>query len=259
LSIWGTLGGAGVGFAIGGPIGALLGAVAGYYVGEGASGLFSGDREAVFTAGLIALSAKMAMADGVVTRDETAAFRQIIAVPDADMPRVEKLFALARETTSGFEAYARQIGERFADRPELREDLLDGLFHIAKADGAVHEAERRYLAAVAAELGFAEADYARIEARHVRVKDDPYVVLGASRDWDDAALRRQWRKLVAETHPDRQIALGLPTQAVAIATDRMAVINAAWERIASERGIRLWSCAPTPRCLAPSWRRPTMG
>lgn len=236
--LWGKIGGAGIGFAIGGPIGALLGAVAGHFVIDSESGLFGDDREAVFTAGLIALSAKMAKADGVVTRDETLAFRQIITVPEGEAARVDKLFALAKETSAGFEAYAQQIAERFGDRPELLEDVLDGLFHIAKADGAVHDAERRYLARVAAIFGFSDADYTRIEARHVHAKDDPFVILGATRDWDDDALKRRWRKLVADSHPDRQVALGLPPEAVKIATERLAVINAAWDRIAKERGIR---------------------
>ncbi len=236
--MWGKIGGAGLGFAIGGPIGALLGAVAGHYVIDSESGLFGDDREAVFTAGLIALSAKMAKADGVVTRDETVAFRQIVSVPESEAARVEKLFALAKETSAGFEAYAKQIAHRFGDRPELLEDVLDGLFHIAKADGAVHEAERRYLAQVASIFGFSDDRFASIEARHVRVKDDPYLVLGADRGWDDAALRRQWRRLVAENHPDRQIALGLPPEAVRIATERLAAINAAWDRIAQERGLK---------------------
>lgn len=236
--MWGKIGGAGLGFAIGGPLGALLGAVAGHLVVDSESGLFGDDREAVFTTGLIALSAKMAKADGVVTRDETVAFRQIVVVPEAEAARVDRLFALAKDTTAGYEAYARQIADRFGDRRELLEDVLDGLFHIAKADGAVHEAERSYLASVAAIFGFSDADYRRIEARHVRVKDDPYVILGAQRDWDDGALKRHWRKLVADNHPDRQVALGLPPEAVRIATDRLSAINAAWDAIAQERGIR---------------------
>ncbi|MHB2167576.1 TerB family tellurite resistance protein [Alsobacter sp. R-9] len=236
--MWGKIGGAGLGFAIGGPIGALLGAVAGHYVIDSESGLFGDDREAVFTTGLIALSAKMAKADGVVTRDEQVAFRQIVKVPPSEEIRIERLFALAKETSAGFEAYAQQIADRFGDSRELLEDVLDGLFHIAKADGAVHEAERRYLARVAAIFGFSESDYARIEARHVRIKDDPWVILGVERDWDDARLKAHWRRLVAENHPDRQIALGLPPEAIAIANARLSAINAAWDRIVKERGIR---------------------
>ncbi|MCP8937167.1 molecular chaperone DjiA [Alsobacter sp. SYSU M60028] len=238
VSLWGKIGGASLGFALGGPLGALLGALAGHYVVDSDSSPFAADPEIVFTTGLIALAAKMAKADGVVTLDEEAAFRRIVEVPPTEAARVHRLFDLARQTSDGFEAYAAQIAERFSDKPELLEDVLDGLFHIAKADGAVHEAEHRYVARVAGIFGFDEAAFARVEARHVITRDDPWLVLGASRDWDDATLRRHYRRLVAENHPDRQMALGLPAEAVRIAGDRLARINAAWDRVASQRGLR---------------------
>lgn len=237
-SIWGKLGGAGVGFALGGPIGALLGALAGHVLVDREGAPFGAPpREVVFTTGLIALAAKMAKSDGVVVEPEVDAFNRIVDVPAAERDRVARLFDLAKQTTDGFQAYARQIAEAFRDEPKLLEDVLDGLFEIAKADGAVHQAEFAYVQAVAAEFGFAEGDFDRIAARHVRQADDPYRVLGADRGMSDAALKRHYRKLVADNHPDREIARGLPPEAVKIATQRLAVINAAWERVAAERGI----------------------
>jgi DnaJ like chaperone protein len=237
VSIWGKLAGAGLGFAIGGPLGGLLGGLAGHFALDRDGGLLKPDPEVMFTTGLVALSAKMAKADGVVTSHEVDAFRRIVKVEPGDLPTVTRLFDLARETTAGFEAYARQLADLFKDDRVMLEDILDGLFHIAKADGALHEAERRYLSAVAGIFRFDEAEYRRIEARHVRVPDDPYEILGAARDWDDEALRRHWRRLVAENHPDRHIARGMPPEAVAIATARLAAINAAWDAIARERGL----------------------
>lgn len=237
MSIWGKLAGAGLGFAVGGPLGGLLGGLAGHFALDREGGLLRPDPEVAFTTGLVALSAKMAKADGVVTNHEIDAFRRIVKVEPADLPTVTRLFDLARETTSGYEAYARQLADLFKDDRVMLEDVLDGLFHIAKADGALHEAERRYLSGVATIFGFDEAEYRRIEARHVRVADDPYEILGASRDWDNEALRRHWRRLAAESHPDRHIARGMPPEAVAIATARLAAINAAWDAIARERGL----------------------
>src|SRR5215213_10720253 len=222
-SIWGKLGGAGLGLAIGGPLGALLGGMAG---------------DVLVTTGLVALAAKMAKSDGVVVQNEVEAFEQIVQVPDSEHDRVKRLFDLAKGTTDGFEAYARQIGDAFKDEPALLEDVLDGLFHIAKADGAVHEAEYAYVKAVAEAFGFTGQAFERIAARHVRRADDPYLILGADRSLDDQDLKRHYRRLVAENHPDREIARGLPPEAVAIATQRLAVINAAWERIAAERNLR---------------------
>jgi DnaJ like chaperone protein len=151
---------------------------------------------------------------------------------------VKDLFELAMKTTDGFEAYARQIGDEFRDESALLEDVLDGLFHIAKADEAIHEAEFVYLKDVATIFAFSEADFDRISARHVRRVDDPYFIIKASRDMSDDELKRHYRRLVAENHPDREIARGLPPEAVKIATERLAAINAAWERIAAERNLR---------------------
>jgi DnaJ like chaperone protein len=116
--------------------------------------------------------------------------------------------------------------------------VLDGLFQIAGADGALHEAEERYLRAVSGIFGFDEAAFQRIAARHVRLPDDPYIVLGLDREVDDPTLKARHRALVAEHHPDRALARGLPAEAVAIATRRLAAINAAYDRIAQERGLR---------------------
>jgi DnaJ like chaperone protein len=237
-SFWGVLAGGGVGFAIGGPLGALIGAVAGHLLVDREGALFGPPpKELIFTTGLVALAAKMARSDGVVTCDEVAAFRRIVDVPPDELPRVERLFDLAKQTTDGYEAYATQIARLFKDEPELLEAVLDGLFLIASADGAIHEAESVYLSDIAVIFSISIKDYARIEARHVRRSDDPYLVIGADRAWSDGALKAHYRRLVAQIHPDRQIARGLPVEAVRIATDRLATINSAWDRIEAERGL----------------------
>jgi DnaJ like chaperone protein len=235
-SIWGKLGGAGLGLALGGPIGALLGALAGHVLvdREGAI-LGPPPRDLLFTTGLVALAAKMAKADGVVVHHEVDAFERIVDVPPGEHDRVARLFDLAKSTTDGFEAYAKQIGDAFRDEPKLLEDVLDGLFHIAKADGAVHEAEHAYLHAVAEAFRFSEQEFERIAARHVRRPEDPYVILGLDRSLSDGELKRGYRTLVAENHPDREIARGLPPEAIKIATERLAAINAAWDQVARER------------------------
>lgn len=236
--VWGKIGGAGLGLAVGGPLGALLGGLAGHLLVDRPGAPFApAPKDLVFTTGLVALAAKMAKSDGVVVDSEVAAFERIVQVPAAEHAKVLRLFDLAKRTEAGFEGYARQIAEAFADEPALREDVIDGLFHIAKADGAVHEREAAYVRRVAEILGFEGEAFARIAVRHVRMPDDPYLVLGAERDWSDEALIRHRRALVAEHHPDRALAHGLPAEAVAIATARLAAINGAWARIAQERGL----------------------
>jgi DnaJ like chaperone protein len=239
VSVWGKLGGAGLGYALGGPLGALLGAFAGHVLVDREGALFGPPpKDVVFTTGLIALAAKMAKADGVVVRSEVEAFERLVEVPPEEHRNVTRLFDLAKATTDGFEAYARQIAGAFKDEPALLEDLVDGLFDIAKADGVVHEAELAYVHEVAGILGFSGPDFDRIAARHVRRPDDPYLVIGADRTMDDEALRRHYRALVRDIHPDKEIARGLPPEAVAIATHRLAAVNAAWDRIAAERGLK---------------------
>jgi DnaJ like chaperone protein len=237
-SIWGKVGGAGLGLALGGPIGALLGGVAGHVLVDRDGAPFgTPPRDVIFTTGLVALAAKMAKSDGVVVRHEVEAFERIVEVPAGEHERVKRLFDLAKSTTDGFEAYARQIGDAFKDEPHLLEDVLDGLFHIAKADGAVHEAEYAYCHAVAGAFGLEDKDFERIAARHVRRADDPYLILDARREMSNEELKRHYRRLVADNHPDREIARGLPPEAIKIATERLAAINEAWDRVARERGI----------------------
>lgn len=189
-------------------------------------------RQAAFAIGVIALSAKMAKADGVVTRPEIDAFCRIFTIPPGEEKNVSRVYNLAKRDIAGFEAYARDIARLLADDPGILEAILDGLFDIAKADGAVHERELAYLARVAGLFGFDGVAFARIRARHVIDRGgDPYLALAADPNWDFDRLRRHYRRLVSENHPDRLIARGVPEEFVRIANDRLAAINTAWERI----------------------------
>ena len=236
MSIWGKLGGAGVGLTVGGPIGALLGAFAGHYLIDREGAFFGPQpRDVVLTTGLVALSAKMARADGFVAPAEVDAFARIVIVPDEDRPAVERLFRLAQATTDGAEAYAAQLARVFADEPLLLDDVMDGLFLIAKADGAVHEDEIRYLRRIATAFGRPDEWFEAVLSRHVELPDDPYRILGVNPDAPTEDIRRRYRKLVAEAHPDREIARGLPPEAIRIATNRTAALNTAWAKVERER------------------------
>ncbi len=239
MSVWGKLAGAAAGLAIGGPIGALMGGFAGHYVidrdkkdGEG------GENQVAFTVGVIALGAKMAKADGTVTKDEVNAFKEVFKVPEGEMKNVARVFNLAKQDVAGYEAYAEQLASMFKDNRELLEDVLEGLFHIAKADDHVHPAEEEYLSQVASRFGMSETEFKYIRARHVSSnKRDPYDVLGITPDITDDQLKSHYRKLAAENHPDKLIARGVPEEFVAIATEKLSAINEAYDEIAKERGI----------------------
>jgi len=160
-------------------------------------------------------------------------------VPPGEMKNVGRIFDLARKDSRGYEPYARQIGRMFADRPAVLEELLDALFHIAKADQVMHPDEIAYLQGVAGIFGFSEADFERIRAGHLGADAaDPYAVLGVAHDADDDAVRAAWRKLIRENHPDTLIAQGMPDDFIEVANDKMAAINAAWGRVRKQRGIR---------------------
>ena len=196
-----------------------------------------GDRAVVFTVAMIALSAKMAKADGVVTGDEEIAFLDVFDIPEGEERNVARLFNLAKQDVAGFETYAERLAALFPDDPEIRVDILDALFHIAKADGIVHEYELAYLERIAKIFGLDERAFNQILARHVRSEEDPYRVLGIAGGVPDEEIKRHYRKLVAETHPDRLIARGVPEEFVRIANDRLAALNVAYAKIAAERGL----------------------
>lgn len=192
-----------------------------------------GGRDAAFTFALIALSAKMAVSDGVVTASELRAFQKTVVIPDGIEEQVDRLFKMAQQDVAGFESYARKIGRFFHDEPDTLEHVLDGLFYIASADGMIHEAELDYLQSVSEIFGFDEARFEQLVAQHVLFDDttDPYIVLGLAPNADRAEVRRVYRVLVAEHHPDRLIAKGVPEELLEMATARMAAINAAYAKI----------------------------
>ncbi len=240
MSIWGKILGGAAGFALGGPIGALIGGVLGHAVDrmrieESAP---DGTKQVAFTIGVIVLGAKMAKADGVVTPDEVVAFKEVFQIPPEEMKNVGRVFDRARKEAEGYEPYARQIAGLFKNNPAVLEDLLDGLFHIAKADNIMHPKELGYLEAVATIFGFAEAEWLRIKEAHLGPDlADPYTVLGVAHDVGDAELKQVYRRLVREHHPDRLIAQGMPQEFVDVANDKLAAINSAYERIAKQRGL----------------------
>jgi DnaJ like chaperone protein len=185
-----------------------------------------------FTAAVIGLAAKMAKADGVTTEAEMAAAAQVFRPPPGEEEHFRRAFALAAETVLGFDSYARQIGRKYRARPCLLEDVLDGLFHIAAADGAMHAAEIAYLAEVAEHFGFSELEFRRIKATNLGPDaGDPYAVLGLLPGASMEEVRQAWRRLAAENHPDRMLQRGAPTEFVEIAREKTAAINAAYAKI----------------------------
>jgi DnaJ like chaperone protein len=192
-----------------------------------------GGRDAAFTLALIALAAKMAVADGAVTASEERAFRATVEIARGHEEQVARVFNLAKQDVAGYDSYARKVSRFFQDSPDTLEHVLDSLFFIATADGLVHEAELDYLKSVSDIFGFDEVRFEQLASQHVQLESgvDPYTVLGLAHDADPAEIRRVYRILAAEHHPDRLIAKGVPEDLIDVATARMKAINLAYQAL----------------------------
>ena len=195
------------------------------------------ERSVAFAIAVIALGAKMAKADGHVTRDEVTAFREVFHIAAKDEAGAARVFNLARQDVAGFEDYATRIHAMFRGQPETLTDLLEGLFHIAMADGFYHPNEDKFLEEVAHIFAISDRDFRALRARFVPdAAPDPYTVLGVTPDMALDDMRNAWRKLVRENHPDAMMARGVPEEAVRLAEKRMIDINRAWEDIRANHG-----------------------
>ena len=209
--------------------------------GEGLAAVFDRlrappERTVAFAIAVIALGAKMAKADGRVTRDEVAAFREVFTIPAGEERNAARVFDLARQDVAGYDVYAARIAAMYGPGHPTLVDLVEGLFHIALADGAYHPSEDDFLARVAAVFGLGEREFRSLRARFVQgATPDPYAVLGVAPDAPMDEVRAAWRRAVRESHPDALIARGVPEEAIKLAEKRIRDVNRAWEEIARER------------------------
>ena len=195
-------------------------------------------EDPAFSTAVTALGAKLAKADGNAQSTEYDAFSVVFQADDRSEGNVRRLYQLARQTTRGFESYARRLKKRYGTCPQLLEDVLDGLFHIAGSDGVITADELDYLSRVSDLFGQSPLTFRRIKATHLgAANDDPYVILGVAPDADDEKVRQARRALLSEAHPDRARARGLPTEFIEVAEVKSAAINAAFDEIMRERRI----------------------
>ena len=194
------------------------------------------EKTVAFTIAVIGLGAKMAKADGVVTRNEVTAFREIFRIDPADEAHAARIFNLARQDVRGYQAYARSIARMFREDHQTLVDLLEGLFYIAAADGVHHPLEDAFLADVAEIFGLSDDEFAQVKCRTAPPSEaDPYAILGVGRNDDIGAIKSAWRAAVKDNHPDQMLARGVPEEAIKLATNRLTALNTAWEAIQLER------------------------
>lgn len=214
------------------------------------------DSEA-FSVSLIALGAKLAKADGRITRDEVRTFRAIVEIPPGEERHAARVFDLCGRETTGYDAYARKMDRSLGEGVEadlIRRDVLDMLFHIALADDDYHPEEKAFLAKVAEIFRISEAEFEMLEARHVPETWSPHVVLGIAPDADLDAIRRARRRIARESHPDLMAARGMPREMVALATARLSDANRAADELVARLAAKRRDRAPEPEMSsAPGW------
>jgi DnaJ like chaperone protein len=260
MGYWGKIIGGTAGFLVGGPYGAVIGAALGHAADSGSAdsirrpfmqgtphnparvaGMF-GRREEVFAATVTVLAAKLSKCDGPVTRLEIDAFKRNFRIPPASARGIGRMFDQARDSTDSFEPYATQLAEAFADNRGVLEQVLASLFNIARADGPLNMREQEFLRGVHRGLLLDQVSWDRAFGEKPRTPiqddgEDPYQTLGVSRATSGEELRATWKRLMRENHPDSLASRGVPADFIARASDRVARINAAWDRIKRERGL----------------------
>ena len=257
MAAWGKILGGVAGYAIGGPIGALIGLAAGAGIDARRS---RRDRDvewdqpgeiteqaftATIAAGVAALAAKLAKADGLVGRAEVEAFRSVFPPEFAELEGISDVYNEAKRSAEGYEVYAQQIADMFQERRGALLYVYELLWVVALADGDLHPAEDRFLNHVALIFGLSDQEVRAVRGHHrwsaaVQGEDTidaDHAVLGLSSDAMNEDVRHAHRQLVRELHPDRLIAQGVPEEMVAQATQRMASVNAAYDRVRKHRGM----------------------
>lgn len=245
MIFWGKLIGVAAGFALGhGFFGAFIGLLIGHWVDLKLGGRTrspsaealrrAAERQAVFTTAIVALAAKLAKADGLVSREEVDAFKAMFSIPPSQMTVIAGLWDEAKADPAGYEAHARRLAGAFADSPMVLAEVLMALNQIALADGRLHPAEEEFLRRVSEIFGLAGQSFYHdaAEAAH----PDDYAVLGVSPSASSGEIKAAWRKLSREHHPDTLMAKGMPQEYIDLATKKMAEINAAYDRIRNKRG-----------------------
>ena len=237
MSIWGSLIGGMVGFSLGGPFGMLLGSLIGGRISRARSGNLSGfgtfaQKQQIFALSLIVLSAKLSKADGQVSREELVAVKEKLKIPENEIDQVGKIFNKAKEESTGYEPYARQITQIYGNNPNVLEEVINILFYIAEADGNVSESELQMIEHISQIFGLNTSQFNSIkESRKTSDKLNPYIVLESKPDEDIQAIRKKYLKLSKEHHPDLLISKGVPTEIIEESKKKMRAINLAWDQI----------------------------
>ena len=235
MSIWGSLIGGFVGFSFAGPIGALIGSMLGGRISSARRSSFQrsfAHSQQVFAIALIILTAKLAKADGHVSREELIAIKNKLKIPEHEIDQVGKIFNKAKEDSLGYEPYAQQIAQIYRNNPVVLDEIINTLFYIAEADGSISDSELAMMRNIAKIFGLNESQFEGIkESRKSSDKLNPYIVLGCSPNDDFAIIRKKYLQLSKEHHPDVLMNKGVPQEVIEESKKKMRAINSAFDQI----------------------------
>lgn len=267
MSWWGKLVGGAFGFMLGGPLGALLGVALGHNFDRGIkglpddSGIGAGDRERVQTAFFTAtfsVMGRVAKADGRVTPEEIRMAEAVMAEMSLDAAKRRtaiNLFNQGKAADFDLDAVLGQFRRECHGRSTLIGMFVELQLQAAYADGRLAPAEDRLLLHICGSLGVSEFDYRRLE-RMVRAErgfaggagagrakpggrptlQAAYQVLGVKPDASDAEVKRAYRRLLSQHHPDKLVSKGLPEEMMKVAAQKTHEIRQAYEQIREARG-----------------------
>ena len=235
MSIWGSLIGGMIGFSLGGPFGMLLGSLLGGKISRsrsaaGFSAINQGQR--MLDLSLIVLSAKISKADGQVSKEELIAVKDKLKIPENEIDNVGKIFNKAKEESTGYEPYAKQIAQIYKNNLNVLEEVINILFYIAEADGNVSQSELDMIRHIAQIFGLNQSQFNSIkESRKGSDKINPYIVLESKPEEDLQTIRKKYLKLSKEHHPDLLVSKGVPQEVIEESKKKMRSINLAWNQI----------------------------
>ncbi len=198
-------------------------------------------RKISFTISIISLGAKLAKIDGRVVREEIQAFREIFQIPQHEKKNAAKVFNYASQNPVGYEYYALEIRKLVGSGSPQLKDIMEGLIYIACSDGDITFQERRFLTRVNAIFGLPRRQFRQSLNYYGQGNAiDPYRILGVSRDMPLNEIKKVWRSLVLQFHPDALKSRGIPQEAVRVSELQLARFNQAWKVIQEDK--RLENC-----------------
>ena len=267
MSWWGKVIGGALGFVVSGPIGALLGAAIGHSFDKGLSGLeamspgnFSTENiQAAFFTATFSIMGKVAKSDGIVSQEEIDIAQATMArmqLSSEQKKAAQTLFAEGKSSSFDYRAVATQLRQECGRRRNLLQMFLEIQVQTALADGELHPAEQSILLELAELLGFSRNQFEQLLAMAAAQQrfynghqqndqvNEPsrlkkaYEVLGLNEDCSDQELKRAYRRLMSQHHPDKLVAKGLPEEMMKIATEKTQQIKEAYDLVKQNRNIK---------------------